>query len=564
MTIQRISTIVILCAFFGSLLHGSGNPRRGLINIRSGKGITKKHDTFALNEDSTALQGLGESPELKDVNKVFQKSASIDCLSTKLQNELQDLRNLVHTIVSDRWIAEEFDGKSAEFAQTLTGLLSECISLAQKSKNCKEKNAFDMTKSLIEEAMSFLDGYSDTLIEVVEDAFDRYRTLLDIHCKARAVTDKAQAALEYYQELLDKADQAHARWKKAQSMFYKRKASRDATQKEVNTLSDKLGTMRNRNGQAYSETPAELRNKNYKLKTLRESVNSSWNIMDKAFKSWKHAKERARSAKLDAQSRLAQARNDERTAEQDACTAHQDLGAELYTFDVKSIFLLTNRGCMRKNTLGRFPEDLVIALCDALECNKDMKALVARGRQAFRDDVSLYPEFLLTLQRYVCLAYSTRSNIRTSAKGFAWELGVGLFLYDSLKADSQRTSRRDNHCFKTLGTHLTNKATDAFREFDATTSKLVVECKNLSWNGGVDKIKRQFEAQHTIAKQDGRTFVVISRKPLPAGLIGWCKAKNIAFIDPSNARNSNGFAHLLLNKGNKKLSELFQKPYAVN
>ena len=196
-------------------------------------------------------------------------------------------------------------------------------------------------------------------------------------------------------------------------------------------------------------------------------------------------------------------------------------------FEEKTSKLLNVRACTRTISFGVCPQELLLAIFDMLEKNPKVKALVAECMKAYRTYEQFMKEFLLTLQHYICYRYSLDPD---SAKGFCWEMGVGLFLFEN----------SDNEILETFGTHLTDKAEDAFREVDATTKNCIFECKHLSWkridftknNNRTKKLKRQFEAHARIAKEAQKQYVVISREPIREKVAQWFTSNSISYIDP--------------------------------
>lgn len=436
--------------------------------------------------------------DLTDVYDVF-KELKTNKLKKPMQAQIQSLRNFVFTIVSDKELTVAFNKStlSQSFTKELLALVRKIIR-SNHGKDLVEGTDSD-TDTLIGQAIAFLEEYSQTLVLDVQNTFEEYKTA----CARRldpGILKKAETACNGAGVRVEKAE---AKFTKAQENF--KKLCKIAKQEKLD------GTERT------------LRQANANATAAREKQDAAWKQLDIARSQLREAK--GTVTKIAKMALAIQA---------DCEKALGMLKATLGAFEHKTSKLLNIRACTRTTSFGILcPPELLLALFAALEDDHRVITLVEECKKAYHKSENLMKEFLLTLQHYVCYRFSLDSE---SSKGFCWEMGVGLFLFDNTEKEP----------LITLGTHLTDNAEDSFREVDATTKNCIIECKNISWNGidfskkgqRVKKLKKQFKAHASIAKKLHKQYVVVSRHEVPKEVAKWFASNRIAYVDPIKDGNT--------------------------
>ncbi len=545
MIIKKLSTLLLMCALFGPMLHGM----TGRLNVRGRSVIT--NDTNAArtlaNQELVALSGLRskKAPSLAEVHRILKNFQSARFLKESIRNQFQKLQNLVHTIVSDvpeSYISEKLD---PQFTMNVLDLLEACCELAKPgcpNKEKKGKEVHTSTKACNKDAKFFLIDYSESLSGTVEDLHRAYCETVDCVTQSKNSLEDAKKSLVSGQRKASKAHKVFTQAKnRAATLRTKAKKAKD---KFFSCIALKSGvTNRNR------------------LRTLNLDIDAQKRVQNKCEAAYKKAKA-FRDGKYELRT---QANNQVKKAQRvrvscrkkitrptQLCdTAFKSLTDALKDFDRKNIRLLNNSACVTSKTLGKLPCDLVLSIFRMFERNESLNSLVDHGLELIDQNNKFYAEFILTLQHYICRAYSQDKYTAVSAKGFSWELAVGLFLYENLQDAG-------DHTFESFGKRLPVDSNDA-RDFDITTSELLIECKNIGWKELKRTYQKQFIDQRKIAFKDrNRLYVIISKKAVPQSVATWFEENSILFIDPNNAEANAGSVQYLLNNGKKSLSDLFK------
>ncbi len=504
MTYKQLAYVLFLGTASLTLegMKGPGKPHKDIGFFKPNE--TRLEDTTPLFAELSALDQLKgkKNVPLQEVY-VFFKGISTNKLPIDIQAQIQILRNFVFTIVSDKELSKAFvkSKLSNTFTKDLFGLAHKIVQSNHGKKGLVEGTDTD-TAALIAQAIKFIEDYSKDLVTKVEHAFDGYKAACDSR-PSPEILKKANRTLAAANAFINNAQ---ARFDKDSASF------------------NQLRHIAKQENEAKNFEPKRRWQINENANQAHEKKDASWKKLGAA----KTGLEAAKAA-------LCVASQMEHTAQVTCEKTLRNLKKALGAFESKTSKLLNIRACTRTTSFGILcPAELLLAIFDTLEEDQRVIVLVGECRKAYKQQEQLMKEFLLTLQHYVCNRYSLSADSIKSAKGFCWEMGVGLCLFDNTASER----------LETFGTHLTDNAEDKFREVDATTEKCIIECKNISWadidfnnpNKRAKKLMSQLKAQAKIAEKARKQYVLVSREKVPERIGTWLIENRIkiCFIDPTN------------------------------
>lgn len=542
---QNILSHLLLMSLIGSSLVAMDGRRKPFSFERNPPQLLDFAPGLA---DLDAIQQLEskKEPDLAEVHGIFENLASIKSFSEKGKNLLQDLKNISFTLCADEPLYQAFKGSSQyrAFVSQFVKLLGMCrhVSTAKATAARQgEKDVLSSAKKLIEQAESYLEEYSAQLEAGIEKAFCSFRQAYSQRLSPRERQQRMAKVGRTLETLNQERNTCHTletksaqAWTTAGRLINVAKRANKALWdfQEQCQLETQRGIGRNQ--------PQRHNNELNELKTARRHANAkateARTASDRIALQYRNCQLACQKAEKE-YAEAVSCHEECAAVEQDYAITLEHLKAALQDFEKRTSKLLNIRACVRATSFGRIKDDLLMALFMELESDDSMKKLVQRCHTGFSacKNKHYMEELSLTLQHYVCLRNSPKPADNDAAKGFSWELGVGVFLLETLGIPSPEDSHNPCERLVTLSTHLTNIAKDKSREVDATTSHWIIECKNLNWKTRFDaKRKAQLTQQATLAQQLGKRYVVISKQIVPDHVAQWFRENSIPFIDPDH------------------------------